>query len=419
MQALAGGIRGWKDAGFTLYKGVNVPSKTFGELVEHEYDTPRITATELSARVARGDDLVIVDGRPWSEYKKMNIPGGVCCPNGELALRVESIAPNPNTTIVVNCAGRTRSIIGAQTLRFFGVPNPVIALENGTQGWFLAGLKLENGAERRYPDAPASLEALQSRSQRLIEQHRIPMIDSAFANKWLNDATRTTYLFDVRTAEEFHLSTLAGAVNAPGGQLVQATDQWVGVKGARIIVFDSDGVRAPLIAMWLRMLGHDAAVLKEGTAATLAWLPPPRRVDLLLPKIETVNTREGDLVIDLRSSAAYRIAHSPVARWSIRPRLASLNVAGRDCALMPDDILIARAAAIDLAELGAKTISLANQLPPPGEIFDYPPDREHIDHLFFTAGRHEGDEEAAQQYLSWETQLLGQLDADECGSFRI
>ena len=93
-----------------------------------------------------GEDMVIVDGRTVAEFQKMNIPGGICCPNGELALRIGELVPDPKTKIVVNCAGRTRSIIGAQTLIDFGVPNPIVALENGTQGWFLAGLKLENGA---------------------------------------------------------------------------------------------------------------------------------------------------------------------------------------------------------------------------------------------------------------------------------
>jgi rhodanese-related sulfurtransferase len=109
-----------------------VPSKTFGELLEHKRHTPRITAEELHRLMASGEPFVIVDGRPFSEYQKMNIPGGICCPNGELALRIGEIVPDPSTTIVVNCAGRTRSIIGAETLIALGVPNPVMALENGT-----------------------------------------------------------------------------------------------------------------------------------------------------------------------------------------------------------------------------------------------------------------------------------------------
>ena len=152
VHVLAGGTAAWQRAGFTLYAGVNVPSKTFGELVEHARHTPRVSALDLEAMRRAGENFVIVDGRPFAEYRKMNIPGGICCPNGELALRIGEIAPDPKTKIVVNCAGRTRSIIGAQTLIDFGVPNPVVALENGTQGWTLAGLTLENGAGRRHGD---------------------------------------------------------------------------------------------------------------------------------------------------------------------------------------------------------------------------------------------------------------------------
>ena len=69
-----------------------------------------------------GDDIVIVDGRTFAEFQKMSIPGGICCPNGELALRIGDLVPDPKTKIIINCAGRTRSIIGAQTLIDFGDP---------------------------------------------------------------------------------------------------------------------------------------------------------------------------------------------------------------------------------------------------------------------------------------------------------
>ncbi|CPR01703.1 sulfurtransferase [Bordetella pertussis] len=52
---------------------------------------------------------------------------------------------------MVNCAGRTRSIIGAQSLINAGVPNPVFALRNGTMGWALAGHKVETQSARCGP----------------------------------------------------------------------------------------------------------------------------------------------------------------------------------------------------------------------------------------------------------------------------
>jgi rhodanese-related sulfurtransferase len=117
----AGGTQAWGAAGFPVYKGVNLPSKTFGELVEHADDTPRVSVTELDAMIKRGDDIIVLDGRTFAEYSKMSIPTGISCPNGELAYRVGEIVKSPKTTIIVNCAGRTRSILGAQTLRNFGV----------------------------------------------------------------------------------------------------------------------------------------------------------------------------------------------------------------------------------------------------------------------------------------------------------
>ena len=421
VHVLDGGTNGWRAAGFTLFAGVNVPSKVFGELVEHELHTPRVTATELRAMIDRGDDLVIVDGRPFAEYQKMNIPGGICCPNGELPIRIGAIAPDPKTRIVVNCAGRTRSIIGAETLRRMGVPNEVFALENGTQGWFLAGLKLEHNAQRKYPSAPpqgSGVARLQAHARMLAHSHAVPMIETAQAAQWLKDTSRTTYLFDVRTAEEFAAGSLAGAVHAPGGQLVQATDQWVGTRGARILLADCEAVRAVATAMWLRQMGHDACVLAEGINARVA---APKPLKPSLPELPIVSPTElhGATIIDLRGSMAYRAAHAPGAVWSIRPHIAKVAGGAAGVALIADDPMIARAAALDLHEAGITSVALLQGVKPTASTPEHPPDADCIDFLFFTAGRHEGDREAALRYLSWEINLVNELDRSERAAFRI
>ena len=427
---LDGGTPAWEAAGFTLFKGVNVPSKAFGELVEHARHTPRLTATELQARVERGDNLVILDGRPPAEHHRMTIPGSRCCPNGELAVRVGAIVPDPATTIVVNCAGRTRSIIGAQTLIDLGLPNPVYALENGTQGWFLAGLKLENGSTRRYPDERDTARA--ARAAEHARHHGVETISALTAAAWLADPQRTTYLFDVRTEEEFTARTLSGAGHAPGGQLVQATDQWVGVRGARLLRVDDDGVRAPMVASWLRQMGHDAHVLENGidealsVPARAATIPPP------LPSIEprelAARLQAGTIrCLDLRGSMEYRRGHASGAVWSIRPRLERALAGWSGAVALFGDAGIAGAASHDLRALGPGDISLvAGGFPgwrkaglavetSSGE----PPDARCIDYLFFTHDRHDGNAAAARQYLAWELGLLDQLDAQERASFRI
>ena len=432
---LEGGTRAWADAGYTLFAGVNVPSKLFGELVEHEYHTPRITVTDLVRMRAANDDFVIVDGRPYAEYNKMSIPGGVCCPNAELPYRIGAMVDNPNTKIIVNCAGRTRSIMGAQTLINFGVPNPVYALENGTQGWVLADLELERGASRRYPDHvdASRLPSLQTQAKALMARQGVQLVSARDVSEWQRDSQRTTYLLDVRTPEEFKAGSLPGAVHAPGGQLIQATDQWVGVRNARIVLIDSEGVRAPVVASWLKQLGCDVYVLAEGVRADVRVLPPP---ELTLPRLSEISAAELKHALDARTCTAFdlgtsmrfRAAHVPGSRWSIRSRLASdARNAKSSIVLIADEPGIAHIAATDLSEAGITDVKLlegglaawrASGLETHASA-QVPPDSECIDYLFFVHDRHAGNREAMKQYLAWETGLIAQLDQDDRKLFRI
>jgi rhodanese-related sulfurtransferase len=434
VSVLEGGVPAWSAAGYTIYAGVNVPSKVFGEIVEHARHTPRIAARDLEKMRGSGDNFVIVDGRPWAEYRKMSIPGGICCPNGELVLRIHDIAPDPQTKIVVNCAGRTRSIIGAQTLIDFGVPNPVYALENGTQGWFLAGLDLARNADRRYGEARAETAEQRSRAQGFARACGAPSVTAAAAHAWLGDTARTSYLFDVRTAEEFAADSLAGFVHAPGGQLVQATDQWVSVRGARIVVYDREAVRAPVIAGWLRQLGHEAYWLADAaTAASLDWRRSSAGVEPPVPASISADEAAAALragtatVLDLRPGMAYREGHIVGAVWAIRPTIAAVRPATGMIILVADEPGIAALVALDLSEGGSNDVHLLAAgyaawrdagLPVEASP-DRPSDADCIDFLFFTHGRHDGNAEAARQYLAWETGLLAQLDDQERGVFRL
>ena len=431
---LTGGIAAWRDAGFTLYAGVNLPSKTFGELIEQASHTPRLSPRAVAALRASGANVVIIDGRPFTEYRKMSIPGGICCPNGEMALRIRDLVPDPATTIVVNCAGRTRSIIGAETLRALGLPNPVYALENGTQGWFLAGLQLEHGADRRYPDAARSGADQAGPARAFAARHGARHVSAAEAHGWLQDMTRTTMLLDVRTAEEVAAHAVPGFVHAPGGQLIQATDQWVGVKGSRLVLLDAEGVRAPIVAGWLRRLGHEACWLEGGIAAAAAraWtrpvaMPAPMRTVTARDIAADAAAGRTD-VIDLRSSTSYRAGHAANARWSIRPRLAgAIRDPAQPVVLIADEPGIAALAAITLDEAGVGGVSMlagghaawvAAGLPVEASP-TLPADADCIDYLFFVHDRHDGNAQAARRYLAWETGLLAQLDAQERGVFRI
>ena len=152
---LQGGVAAWEKAGLELFSGVNVPSKAFGEHIEHACDTPSVSAEELDKLMRNGTDMVVVDSRPFDEFQRVSIPSATNVPGAELVLRIHDIAPSPDTLVVVNCAGRTRSIIGAQSLINAGLPNKVVALRNGTMGWSLAGFTPDSGKTKRFTEPSA------------------------------------------------------------------------------------------------------------------------------------------------------------------------------------------------------------------------------------------------------------------------
>jgi rhodanese-related sulfurtransferase len=433
VHVLQGGTRVWKAAGYVLFAGVNLPSKTFGELAEETYHTPRVSADQLAEMLARQDKVVVLDGRPVSEFHKMNIPGATCCPNGELAYRVRQLVPDTTTPIVINCAGRTRSIIGAQTLINLGLPNPVYALENGTQGWYLNDHTLAHGGTKRYADDSGNTD-LRPAAKALAERFAVPMVTAQTVQQWAADAGRSLFLCDVRTPEEFAAGSLPGAQHTPGGQLMQAGDQYFAVRGARLVLFDNDGVRAPTIASWLRQMGHDASVLEGGLASGLSLVPAAAST---APALKTIDAQtlsaqlaQGEVaLIDLRGSMQFRAGHIPQARWSIRPRLAGdVKDETRQLVLVADDAsLAAWSVASELANhRGPAPLLLEGGMAawraaglPVTATPELPADAACIDYLFFVHDRHDGNKEAARRYLAWETGLVAQLDAQERAAFRL
>ncbi|SDI22189.1 rhodanese-like domain-containing protein [Pseudomonas abietaniphila] len=432
VHVLEGGADGWQAAGLQLFAGVHVPSKAFGELVEEASHTPHISATELAALQARGEPLVLLDGRPFDEYRKMTIPGSICCPNGELGYRLADLVADDTTPIVVNCAGRTRSIIGAQTLIDLGVKNPVYALENGTQGWYLADLPLEHGSTRRYPQVSAAASLAQQReaATRLAQRAGVTTVDAEQVVAWSGDPARSLFLCDVRTPEEFAFGSLPGAQHTPGGQLIQSTDLYIGVRGARLVLIDNDGVRAPIVASWLRQLGHQAYVLKGGLHSGLALTPERDAVAPALPSISAAeladSLRDNTVVlVDLRGSMAFRKAQIAGARWSIRSRLADdLATETKPVVLVADHADVAAIAALELPEqqrvharwLDFRAWQSAGL--PVHEDAGNPLNEQCIDFLFFTHDRHSGNKDAARQYLAWEIGLLGQMTEQEIASLK-
>ncbi|CAG9251788.1 conserved hypothetical protein [Paraburkholderia unamae] len=458
---LDGGVDAWAAAGFALFEGVYVHSKAFGEWLERASATPSITARELHERSLGGLRTVIFDPRTVSEHASRHVPGAVAVPGQELLKAFDGLVPSPDTLVVVACGGRTRGIVGAQTLIDAGVPNRVVALDGGNHGWQLAGLSFERGLR----EAPLRLSAASAtvaveRASQMRKRFAIPSITQAEVEARLArpvSIDRTTYVLDVRTPEEFDAGHYEYAHSAPGGQLVQATDRWLATRGATVVLVDDDGIRATPTALRLRQMGWDAHVLttvarspgwtKPGTQASgdtpvgvATVVPDPDRaayvsrlrgsIPRYLPEIGVTEARiwldAGATGISFDSSGDYLERHPAGFLWANRVEVAHLIDAlraGRRFVLFSGDTASAQLAGLDLLEglpqaaqgrlavlAGGMQAWTGAGLPveraDPGSL-----DRvRRIDHLYWLHRRRQGDQQEMREYLAWEHSLLARID---------
>ncbi|MGB9173828.1 MAG: rhodanese-like domain-containing protein [Bradyrhizobium sp.] len=277
IRELEGGLEAWRNAGFEIFIDVNSYAKAFGELVESRRHTPSLSAEEVAGLLSNKADIRIFDVRRPDEYTTMNIPGSVSVPGAELVLRAGHVAPDSETTIVVNCAGRTRSIIGAQSLINAGIANKVVALRNGTMGWTLANQTLEHRADRR--GGIGQFEGAKDKAREVAYRAGVRHLNPHEAAVLEADTTRTLYRFDVRPVEDYAAGHLKGFRHYPGGQLVQEIDMAAPVRGARILLTDDRGVRADMTASWLAQMAFEVYVIEGGYDDALEIGPPQ-----ILPK---------------------------------------------------------------------------------------------------------------------------------------
>jgi rhodanese-related sulfurtransferase len=440
---LDGGIAGWRDAGFILFEGVHVPSKAFGEFVEATYGTPHVSAAELARLAAAGRKLVILDSRPLSEYRQMSIPGGIDVPGAELVRRVRDLAPDPETLVVVNCAGRTRSIIGAQSLINAGVENPVVALENGTMGWTLAGQRLEHGQARVPPPLTANSRAwAKAAAVKVAARFGVRTIGHEALERWRQEAAaRTLYLCDVRLPEEYEAGHLPGARCTPGGQLAQATDAYLGTRGARLVLVDDDGVRARMSASWLIQMGwRETYVLRDELGRELERGPErlevlgldERAIERAVDPTTLARMAESDAVriLDFADSRTFREGHIAgawgLSRARLQEDLREIPPAPAYVLTSPDGIL----ARLALPEVGGLVDAPVHVLAGGTEAWraaglslETGADRMagNPDDVVYLRPYDRPPEQAAaamREYLQWETGLISALQRDGTLSFR-
>lgn len=438
---LEGGVAAWAAAGFELFSGVYVPSKAFGEFVEHACNTPNIGPEELHRLIESGADMVVLDSRPFDEFRRVSIPTATNVPGAELVLRVRDMAPSPATLVVVNCAGRTRSIIGAQSLINAGVPNKVVALRNGTMGFTLAGFSCESGKDKRASNKAISIEGgawAKDAAARVAQQYGIERIDEKTLNRWYVDEDRTLYIFDVRDPEEYEYRHAPDAISAPGGQLVQATDLYIGTLGARIVLVDNREVRAIMTASWLKQMGWKDVFtfvsetdLYDGVGGfpddPILGSDPPLEFAIECEELATLVARNEATVIDLSLSPNYRKEHIPGAWFAIRSRLAKalpkIPLRGEIVLTSENGVLagLAVAEARALTGLPVRYLKGGNgawwdakyAFSTEPHMADDPVD------VWLKPYERSGDTKGAMnEYLSWEVDLVSRIERDGTCNFR-
>src|SRR5579871_2231565 len=438
---LDGGLAAWEAAGFKIYSGIHVPSKAFAEVVEHEAGTPWISVQQLQSLIDSGADIAIYDSRSYEEYHNNSIPKAISVPGAELVYRFADLTPSPETFVIVNCGGRTRSIIGAQSLISAGVPNKVASLKDGTMAWQLAGLEVVHGAERKPPQVSADgLKNAEQGAARVAALSAIPRISMHTLKAWRAEtAQRTLYVLDVRTPEEYAAGHLRGARSAPGGQLVQETDYHIATWGARVVLVDDSGVRATMTASWLKQMGWtDVAVLVAGPADG-DWDKGPHVPRVLgleaiaPPSIEPKDLQRrltaGEVaVVDLDLSKRYAQGHIPGAWFAIRARLAAALPklpASQAVVLTSADAALAKLAAAELQDsAGGPVLALAGGTQAwvkAGLPLETGATRmaDNADDVFLMPRERQDREAAMREYLTWEINLVNDMAEDDDQRFHV
>jgi len=446
LRVLEGGVGAWRAAGYALFDGVHVPSKAFGELVSETRHTPSVTAGELRSLLDGEAPPFLIDCRPKTEYAAWRLPGAIDLPGVELAYRLQQANVPADRKLVINCAGRTRSIIGTQTLVDLGLAADVAALENGLMGWRLGGFETGSGGpgiadrnaravqEIKLPDAPKGTDTpLAKTVAALAGKTGVEMLDwPAFAALREAAAGRTLYLLDVRTPEEFLAGHHPDAVSAPGGQLIQETDRYAGVRNAILVLTDDSGVRAQLTGIWLRRLGWAEVYALPGTEKQSDLIAGPRQPRLPDPAADTPfidvtnlqqKLRDGEaLTLDLSLSMAYQSGHIPGAYFATRAGLQS-QLAGlpeeKAIVLVSEDGILARLAYGDRPDWDGRAVFIltggmaawrAAKLPLETGLTQALADP---DDRWWQPERHpDGMAGFMRDYLSWEVGLVERVLAD-------
>lgn len=341
VRLLDGGLEAWANAGYRTDYGTNVPGKDYGEKIVVQKKIPHLTPDEIVARQQAGEKIIVLDSRTQTEYERNHVPGAYTVPGGELPTRIHTILEQPenrDATIVVNCAGRTRSILGADVLIRMGVHDRVYALENGTMAWSMAGHELERGPGPSLDVATSETarETVEQFAARVADEDGVRTVSQEEFARWQSDGT-LHYTLDVRLPEEYAGGHIAGSFNIPAGQIALEADEIVAVNQAPVVLVSYKDVRSRIGGSVARQIGYPNVFVLEG--GIQGWVASGRDLttdepQFEVPGLEDARSRmaavsaqqlkeelasdDPPLVVDVRGSGDFALGHVEHAVWVTR-----------------------------------------------------------------------------------------------------
>lgn len=448
VRPLAGGVRAWRDAGYKVHVGgTHVLGQAFGEFLEDAYATPHISVADLREKLAAGEDVVLVDSRPLPEFVVHSLPGATSVPGAELVYRTAGLLSSPDSLVVVNCAGRTRSIVGAQALRNAGLPNPVVALQGGTMSWLLEGLELEHGRTTTAPPPTGHVLAEASAAAgRIATRFGVQTVGVADLERFEAEAaagTRSLYLLDVRGPDEYECGHLPGARSVPSWEVSPWIFRHVATRNARLVLVDGpDLVRATVSASWLVQIGWGEVFVLDGTGVgrplvdgpdspTVARGPDDAVPDAMTPAAlaAAISASQDVAIVDVDLSTRYRVGHLPGAWFALRSRLDSAvgSIPGLGTIVVTsEDGVLAGLAAAELAGLTDRRVEALAGGTAAWEAAGYEVERgsvrlldepDDVAHSAWAETDPDAQKEGFRRYLRWEVGLVDELRADDTVPF--
>lgn len=274
---LKGGLEGWKKAGLSTVIGIHVQSKALGEVVDIRPGSVRhIYAKELLHKIKespKDKKPVILEVRPVEEVQQTgSIKGAINIPGVELYPQLKKYLEQ-GRDVVLTCAGRTRSIIAAATVKALGL-GEVYELVNGTRGWILEGEKLSYNTDvDTEPVSPENRVWFTKKARELSKANSLKYIAADELNYIVRNLKDTnTIILDVRQRDDYERrGHIPGSRNYEGGQIIQNTDDALLINGADYVLVDDGDGRAEIVAFWLKELAiPNVKILSGGINEWLA-----------------------------------------------------------------------------------------------------------------------------------------------------